>query len=390
MDNAATAENNYLELSDDDFLNAPLPKEPEKDEEAADAAAAQGGGEADDAGAAGAAEAGDEDADGDEATGDDDKSDDDDSNDDDADKDDSDDADSKDADEKGDGDDKADAPDPVKDFYDKITAPFKANGREMKVDSAEDAVRLMQMGANYNKKMAALKPGLKILKMLEKHELLDEGKLGFLIDLNKKDAAAIAKLVKDANIDPLDLEKTGTDGYQPNTYTVDDAEIDLDEAIADLRETTHGAKVIQLVGTKWDGPSKQVVANSPQLLTVLSDHMASGVYDLISQEVEKERVLGKLKGLSDIAAYKQVGDAIQERGGFDHLFKKAPAAETPPPQKKTVVVTKSKSADPALDAKRKAASPPKQTTAGKQPDPDFSPLAMSDEEFERQSLKKFL
>lgn len=389
MTTAATGDTAYLDLPDDAFLNTPLPTEPETDEEEADAAAAQEGGEADDAGAAGAAEVDDEEVDGDGADDDADSLD---SADGEEEPTDGEDADAEDSPDTGDDDGsegQPDAVDPVKTFYDKITAPFKANGREMKVDNADDAIRLMQMGANYNKKMAALKPGLKILKMLEKNELLDEGKLGFLIDLNKKDASAIAKLVKDANIDPLDLEKTGTDGYQPKTYTVDDAEIDLDEAIADLRETPHGAKVIQLVGTKWDGPSKQVVANSPQLLTVLNDHMASGVYDLISQEVEKERVLGKLKGLSDIEAYKQIGDAIQERGGFDHLFKKAPTA-APAPQTKTVVVTKSKPSDPALDAKRKAASPPKQTTATKQPDPDFSPLAMSDEEFERQSLKKFL
>lgn len=90
--------------------------------------------------------------------------------------------------------------------YEQITAPFKANGREMKVESPEEAVRLMQQGANYVKKMQALKPHLKMVRMLENNGLLDEGRLNFLIDVSRKDPGAIKKLLKDANIDPMDLD----------------------------------------------------------------------------------------------------------------------------------------------------------------------------------------
>ena len=38
----------------------------------------------------------------------------------------------------------------------KLFAPFKANGKDIKVDSVEEAIALMQMGANYSKKMAGL------------------------------------------------------------------------------------------------------------------------------------------------------------------------------------------------------------------------------------------
>ena len=51
--------------------------------------------------------------------------------------------------------------------YEKLLKPFKANGRDIQVGSVDDAIALMQMGANYNKKMAALKPNMKLLKMLE-------------------------------------------------------------------------------------------------------------------------------------------------------------------------------------------------------------------------------
>src|SRR5690606_21653948 len=67
-------------------------------------------------------------------------------------------------------------------LYKEIMKPFKANGREIKLNSPEEVITLMQKGANYTKKMQALQPHLKIVRMLENNQLLDEGKLSQLID----------------------------------------------------------------------------------------------------------------------------------------------------------------------------------------------------------------
>ena len=101
--------------------------------------------------------------------------------------------------------------------YERLTQPFKANGKEIKVNSVEDAVELMQMGANYSKKMAALKPHLKLIKMLDKHGLMDESKLSYLIDLNGKNPEAIAKLVKDSGLDPMEMDENKADDYKPTS-----------------------------------------------------------------------------------------------------------------------------------------------------------------------------
>ena len=52
-------------------------------------------------------------------------------------------------------DDRTDEPNAVtpEDQLKALFSPFKANGREMQVSSVEDIRTLMQMGANYNKKM---------------------------------------------------------------------------------------------------------------------------------------------------------------------------------------------------------------------------------------------
>lgn len=270
--------------------------------------------------------------------------------------------------------------------YKRLLAPFKANGREIAVKSVDDAIALMQMGANYNKKMAALKPNLKLMKLLENNGLLNEEKLSFLIDLEKKNPDAINKLVKDSGLDPLELDAEKASEYKQTTYTVDDREIELDTVLDEIQGTPSYNRTLDIVSNKWDVASKQVFVDSPQLLKVINDHVQNGVYDIISKEVESERVFGRLNGLSDIEAYRQVGDAIQARGGFNHLGRQGQSD----PQKPVVVAPKPKKVDEdKLKDKRRAASSTKPAAPTVTPK-DFNPLAMSDEEFSKQVNNKFL
>lgn len=270
--------------------------------------------------------------------------------------------------------------------YEKVFAPFKANGRDITVKSAEDAISLMQMGANYNKKMAALKPNLKLLKMLEKNELLDEAKLSYLIDLDKKNPEAINKLVKDSGLDPMDFDAEKASDYKPKTYTVDEREMELDTVLGDLKDTPSYTRTLEVVGNKWDASSRQVVADAPQLLKVINGHITSGIYDIISAQVDQDRTFGRLDGLTDIEAYRKVGDAIQARGGFDHLGIQGKQA---PPKGTIVTPPKPKVDSVELRDKKRAASSTK-PAAAKSEAKEFNPLAMSDEEFSKQGIDKFL
>ena len=259
---------------------------------------------------------------------------------------------------------------------------FKANGKDMKVDNIEDARTLMSMGANYNKKMTALKPHLKLVKMLENNELLTEEKLSYLIDLDKGNPEAIKKLVQTHKIDTLDLDKEQQDAdYKPGTYTVHDKELELDSTLDDLKGTDSYATTVDIVSNKWDDTSRRVMLEDPKIIRSINDHVASGVFDKITKVMEHERMLGRLDGLSDLQAYKQTGDMIQSKGGFDKV-KEQPNGDPKP---------KAKANDPKLsDRKRAAGSTKGSTTKKKAVDENFNPLALSDEDFEKQSQGKFL
>lgn len=263
--------------------------------------------------------------------------------------------------------------------YERLLAPFKANGRDITVKGVDDAITLMQMGANYNKKMAALKPNLALLKMLENNGLLSEEKISFLIDLEKKNPDAINKLIKDSGIDPMDIDAEKASGYKPTAYRVDEREVELDQVLDEIQETPSYNRTLEIVSKEWDAKSKQTIADSPQLLKVINNHVQSGIYDLISKEIESERVFGRLNGLSDIEAYRQVGDSIQARGGFDHLGRQGQQAAPKP----VVVQPKPKVVDEdKIKEKKRAASSTKPAAASTAPK-DFNPLSLSDAEFNK-------
>ena len=255
------------------------------------------------------------------------------------------------------------------------------------MQSVEDAVALMQMGANYNKKMAALKPNLKLMKLLENNGLLNEEKLSFLIDLEKKNPDAISKLIKDSGVDPLDLDASNAGAYKPTRHTVDDRELELDAVLDEIQETPSYTRTLDVVSNQWDASSKNVIANSPQVLKVINSHVQSGVFDLIVKEVEREKMFGRLSGLSDIEAYRQVGDAIQARGGFDHLAQSQGQRVQPKP---AVVQPKPKMGDEGKRREKRLAAGASQPAAPSKGKGEFNPLALSDDEFSKVVNQRFL
>lgn len=275
------------------------------------------------------------------------------------------------------------------DFYKQITAGFKANGKTMNVDNAEDVIRLMQMGADYNRKMSAMKPNMRMLKMLEKNELLSEEKLSYLIDLEKGTPEAITKLLKDKEVDPSDLDLHEDNEYRASDHSVDEREIALDEVLDRIKSSPTYSKTINVMTKEWDDASRQIVANEPQLLELIDSHMANGVYDLISTEIEKERTFGRLTGMSDMDAYRTVGDHINSQGGFNHLYPSQEQEAVDIPAVKEKIASKKADESKRRD-KRKAASPTKPTASAPKTDKDFNPLSMSDDAFMKQINEKFL
>ena len=257
--------------------------------------------------------------------------------------------------------------------YNQITAPFKANGATMQVKSPEDIVRLMQMGAGAQKQMAKLKPNLKLIKMLENNNLLDERRLNNLIDLSKNDSKAIAKLVKDSGVDPDDIDIENASTYQPNNYTVTDSEYELDQVLDSIKHTDTFDKTIDLLTSEWDDKSKTFVSENPNVIKVINDHMLNGVYDKVNAIMQQEKALGKLAGGPEVDAYKQIIDMLAKNGELVDGDQQAPV--------KSNVTDIGDANSVKRKQNRKAAAPTKQTNTSNNSNQDVDFLALSDDEF---------
>lgn len=263
--------------------------------------------------------------------------------------------------------------------YNRLMAPFKANGKMITLNSPEELIQLAQMGANYTRKMQDIQPHRKVLQMLENNGLLDEGKLSFLIDLEKKDPEAIKKLIQNAGIDPLDIDTSEESKYQEGNHRISDEEVAFSTALDDIKSNPNGVETIRAINT-WDQASKDILWKSPELLAVIHSQRDIGIYDRITTEIDRRKTLGIIPANAPfIQAYKLVGDELSNKGAFNDLVKPTPVA---PIAKRTVVpkpvVTNGAKASAASTTRSSTTVAPKLV----------NPLAMSDEDFLKQMANR--
>ena len=242
----------------------------------------------------------------------------------------------------------------------------------MQVDNIDDAISLMQKGADYHNKMKTLSPNLKIVSTLEKEGLLDQNKLNNLIDLSKKDPKAIAQLIKDSGIDPLDIDTDEEVTYKPNNYSVSDKEFKINQAIDDIRDTPSFDKTINILAKEWDNESKNLISDNPEIISIINDHVFNGVFDKVQSVVDTERALGRLQ-VPDVVAYRQVAEHLQSQGALSNEQESV----RPPPAS----VPKTKAQDPAVVQQKRKAAAGTRKTAGKTDSASANYLNMTDDEF---------
>lgn len=264
-------------------------------------------------------------------------------------------------------------------FFKKVMTPFKANGKTIELRTPEEAIQLMQMGANYTRNMQNLAPHRKVLLMLENNGLLDEGKLSYLIDLDKKNPEAIKHLVKDAGIDPLDLDVSGDSAYQTGNHSVSDEEATFRSTLDALSASTEGQATLQTIHTTWDQASKELLWKDAGVMDTIHQQRESGVYDLITTEVERQRTLGTIPaGTPFMQAYRAVGDYLAANKGFDSLI--APAAIVPV----APVATRVAAVKPVVANGGKASAAAPSRSAPRPATTSINPLSVSDEDFLKQ------
>ncbi len=283
------------------------------------------------------------------------------------------------------------APVNYEEFFKQVMTPFKANGKMVEPKTAEEAIRLMQMGAGFGRKIQDMQPHLKAMRMLEKNNLLDPDKLSFLIEVQNKNPDAIKKIIAESGIDPLDINTEDNINYKPVNHAVSDEEVAFNEALAEVNLQPTGGVTLEHINQTWDAQSKAVLWESPQLLGVIQSQRETGIYDRITAEIDRQKTFGLIpQNASFLQAYKIAGDALVAANAFQapsedpakpvSTVAAAPVAPVVP----QVIATRTEAPKPVVVNSDKAnAASPSPTTARKAATFQ-NPLEMADEVFLKQ------
>lgn len=189
-------------------------------------------------------------------------------------------------------------------FYERVTGKFKANGKEISVNNPDDIISLMQQGANYSKRMSELKPKTNLIKTLEQHGLNDPDKLAFAIDLVNKKPEAIAKLMRDADIDAYSFDMEQADNYQPQNPIIESNA--FEDTLVYLQDNSPNYnRLINSLNT-WDNQSKQVIYNHPELLNILDNSISNGMFDKVMGVIEYEQMMGRMLNQPLLQSYQEI------------------------------------------------------------------------------------
>ena len=161
-------------------------------------------------------------------------------------------------------------------FRTEVTADYKANGKvHPGLKDPKDFVTALSMASNYALKTTALKPHMGRIKMLKD---VSDTELNEMLDFRARNPEVIKKALKDAGIDPIDLDDSEST-YVATDYSISPDEIEFDEVIEPIKGTPEFVQTTKVVTEVWDEKSKRAMLSDPRLLVALNEEISMGRYD---------------------------------------------------------------------------------------------------------------
>ena len=265
-------------------------------------------------------------------------------------------------------------------FYESVTKDFKAAGKVMPgVKDPDKFIKALQMATDYALKTAALKPVLKKAKMLE--DVTDE-EFSEMLDFRKRNPEVLKKALKEAKLDPLDLDLEDIQ-YTPQSKIMSDADYEFKETIEKLSQEDAVAfqRTQNIVLNELDSTSKTSVLGNPHILSALQSEVASGRFEKIQAQALQLKAFGGYNNVPDIELYSYIASEMDKQALQKQVIQpNLTAGEVNSPVTNTVQTKPSVSVvDPELEDKRaRAGIQIKPTTPVVK---KYDPTKLSDDEF---------
>lgn len=212
-------------------------------------------------------------------------------------------------------------------FYQALTAPIKAAGKELSFTDPEEIRTLIQKGIGYTKKMGQLNKFQRHMETLDKENLLNDNTLNLIIDLARGKPEALKQYIESNKVDVYNIIGLDASNYQPEKHIPSEDEYESDQLVQEVK-STEGYELIQGIAEKdWDEESRQKLFADPELARNIIAAAKAGIHEMVLVEAEKVKLLAS-QPISDLQAYIEAGTKLHKQGAFDKMTNKSSNVST--------------------------------------------------------------
>lgn len=208
------------------------------------------------------------------------------------------------------------------------TYRIKANGKEYDM-TLDELIKLAPKAMDYVKKTTQIKPYRTMISSMEEHGISKDD-INTLIDIKKGNKEAIAKLIKDSQVDVYDLPEA--EAYKPTQYTKNEKSFEFDEVVKELSADRELFNRTADVYKNMDRETQTLLYENPDFLRGLQEDIKSGLFDEIYPHVEKSMAIDSstpffrhylAAGTAVVENKKKALQAKQHQNQINQQFKKS-------------------------------------------------------------------
>lgn len=163
---------------------------------------------------------------------------------------------------------------------------IKANGKEFEM-TLDELKQTASKGMDYLKKTTALKPYRTMIAAMEENKVSPED-INLLIDLKKGNKEAIAKLIKENEVDVYDLPEAND--YKPQEYRQSETALEMKEVLSTISKDAEFSRTSEIYDA-FDEQTKAFLNEDPSRIVGLHNDVKTGVFDKVLPLAEKKAMI---------------------------------------------------------------------------------------------------
>ena len=163
---------------------------------------------------------------------------------------------------------------------------IKANGKEFEM-TLDELKQTASKGMDYLKKTTALKPYRTMIAAMEENKVSPED-INLLIDLKKGNKEAIAKLIKENEVDVYDLPEAND--YKPQEYRQSETALEMKEVLNTISKDAEFSRTSEIYDA-FDAQTKAFLNEDPSRIVGLHNDIKTGVFDKVLPLAEKKAMI---------------------------------------------------------------------------------------------------